>query len=65
MIRIVSYLLSRSNENMVKLFFTHQKVEEGFQIVGAGFLMEEEDFLILVGVHFVFVLGVAEILSYK
>ena len=50
---------------MVKLFFTRQKVVEGFQIVGAGFLMEEEDFLILEGVHFVFALVVAEILSYK
>ena len=50
---------------MVKLFLTHQMAEEGFQIVGAGFLMEEEDFLILVGVHFVFALVVAEILSYK
>ena len=57
--------LGRSNLYRNKLFFTHQKVEEGFQIVGAGFLMEEEDFLILEGVHFVFALVVAEILSYK
>ena len=47
------------------MFFTHQRVEEGFQIVGAGFLMEEEDFLILVGVHFVFALVVVEILGNK
>ena len=40
-------------------------VEEGFQIVVAGFLMEEEDFLILVGVHFVFALEVAGILRYN